>query len=75
MNIFKKQQYEHYSKMVNNFTDTQLLKEIRSFRKHFQSHSQYYAWTALNPEDFNNSDRFLILREELNKRDLKESEE
>lgn len=70
--MYKNSKLNDYSKMVSNFTDKQLLKEIKSFRKHFQSHSQYYEWAVLNPDDFNNSDKFLIIREELSKRGLKE---
>lgn len=70
----KQYQYNTYVNLVAKYTDKQLLKEIKSYRKHFQSHDQFYAWTSLNPDDFNIKDKFSILREELSKRGLKEDE-
>lgn len=70
----KQYQYEKYVNLVSKYTDKQLVKEIKSYRKHFQSHDQFYLWTSLNPDDFNINDKFLILREELSKRGLKEDD-
>lgn len=68
----KQIQQKEYRNMMSKKTDKQLLKEIKSFRKYFQSHSQYLDWHNLNPADFGNNDRFLILRELLSERGLKE---
>ena len=52
----KEQQCEEYKKMIEKYTDKKLLQELKSYRKHFQSHAQFYDWTYLNPEDFSNND-------------------
>lgn len=68
----KQKQYEEYTLIIKKYTDKKLLNELKSYRKYFESHSQYFDWTYLNPEDFSNNDKFNIIRNEVKERGLKE---
>lgn len=70
----KEIQITNYKKMVSKYSDKKLLKEIKSYRKYFQVNNQRYHWCSFNPDDFTQADIFLILREELNTRGLKEND-
>lgn len=63
---------EKYKKLMSKLSDRQLQKEIKSYRKHLQRNAQYYQWTNLNPDDMNNADCLLVLREMLKERGLEE---
>ena len=68
----KEKQCKEYREMVSKYSDRKLLQELKSYRKHFQSHSQFYDWTYLNPNDFGNNDKFNIIRDIVKERGLKE---
>lgn len=68
----KERQCQEYRDMVSKYSDRKLLQELKSYRKHFQSHSQFYDWTYLNPDDFGVNDRFNIIRDVVKERGLKE---
>ena len=65
-------QMEEYKERMSNLTERQLRGEIKSYRKHLQSHHDYYQWGRLNPEDMNNADRLLVLLTILKERGLEE---
>lgn len=65
-------QMEEYKRIMSKLTDRELKAEIKSYRKHLQSHYDYYQWGRLNPEDMNNADRLLVLREILKERGIEE---
>ena len=68
----KSEQMEKYKKLMSKLSDRQLQKEIKSYRKHLQRNAQYNQWTNLNPDDMNNADCLLVLREMLKERGLEE---
>lgn len=70
----KSEQMEKYKILMSKLSDRQLQKEIKNYRKHLQKNSQYYQWAALNPDDMNNADRLLVLREMLKERGLEEND-
>jgi hypothetical protein len=61
-----------YKKLMSNLTDKQLLKEVYSYRRYFDKHSQMFTWGSFNPEDFLQSDKLNVLRELLEERGLEE---
>lgn len=65
-------QMEEYKERMSILTNRQLKREIKSYRKHLQSHDDYYQWGRLNPNDMNNADRLLVLLTILKERGLEE---
>ena len=68
----KQTRIKEYKEMCSKYTDKKLLKELASIRKYMQTHRQYLDWGNLNPNDFNNNDRFIVLRELIEERGLVE---
>lgn len=70
--MIKEIQKQQYREMCEKYTDKKLQKELKSYRKYFQTHADYLDWGNLNPQDFGHNDRFMILRELLQERGLEE---
>lgn len=68
----KEYQILKYKEIMNKKTNKQLQKECYSLRRYFDTHSQMYTWGNFNPNDFNNSDRLIILRDLMKERGIKE---
>ena len=68
----KELQKFEFRKSIEKMTDKQILRELKSYRKYMQSHSQYLDWANLNPDEINNGDRFNIIRDIVQERGLKE---
>lgn len=64
-------QIQYYKTLMSKLSDRQLFKEIKSYRKHVQKNKIHIS--NLNPDDINNSDRLLVLREILYERGLEET--
>lgn len=68
----KQYKIDQYKETCKKLTDKKLLKELASMRKYMQTHRQYLDWGNLNPQDFNNNDKLLVLRELVEERGLEE---
>jgi beta-mannanase len=59
----KEQQRADYKKIVSKLTDKQIQKEVLSYRRYFETHSQMFTWGNFNPSDFTQADKLSVLRE------------